>query len=86
MPNLKQNKPPTLEELTTLREEIIKCKEQGKKIINHYTELEKYYEDLEDRIYKIELKVQQLEKDTGLDADTIAEYDALAEVSALIGE
>lgn len=67
-------------ELKLLRESIIECKAQGKKIIHHYTELEKYYSDLEDRIYKIELKVQELEKDTGLDSDTITEYDALSEV------
>ena len=64
-----------------MRESIIQCKEQGRKIISHYTELEKYYSDLEDRIYKIELKVQELEKETGLSQDVIAEYDALSEIS-----
>lgn len=70
-----------LSELKLLREEIINCKEQGRKIIHHYTELEKYYSDLEDRIYKIELKVQELENETGLTTDEIVEYDALSEIS-----
>jgi len=60
-----------------LREEIIKLKGEGSKIINHYNKLEEYYGDWEDRLYKIEKKIQEAELTLGLDKQEIEQYDAL---------
>ena len=66
-----------------MREEILELKEQGKKIISHYKKLEEYYSEWEDRLYKIELKIQEIEKDTGLDKEEIIAYDALEDAANL---
>ena len=60
-----------------MREEILNLKSEGKKIVSHYTKLEEYYSDWEDRLYKIEKKIQIAESELGLDKQEIEQYDAL---------
>ena len=70
-------KPKTEINIKDLREEIIRIKDEGTKIISHYTKLEEYYADWEDRLYKIEKKIQLAEIELGLDKQEIEQYDAL---------
>ena len=69
--------------LQELREEIVRLREDGKKIMHHYKKLDEYYSDWQDRLYKIELKIQEIEKDTGLDKEEIIAYDALEDAANL---
>jgi hypothetical protein len=64
----------------------VHLQEEGRKIINHFNKLEEYYNDWQDRLYRIELKIQEAEKETGLDVEEIAEYDALADALTDLGE
>jgi len=66
-----------------LRQQIATVMEEGKKIKSHLTKLEEYYSDWQDRLYKIELKIQEVEKDTGLDKEEIIAYDALEDAANL---
>ena len=63
--------------LQELRDEIVELREQGEKIISHYKKLDEYYADWQDRFYKIELKIQEVERETGLDKQEITTYDVL---------
>lgn len=72
-------KPKKVINLQELREEIFKIKEEGSKIISHYRKLEEYYDDWQDRLYKIEKQIQEAENELGLNKEEIEEYDALSD-------
>lgn len=64
-------------DLDQLREDIIKHKEEGKKIISHFKKLEEYYSDWEDRMNAIENRISEAEDSSGLTKQEITQYDAL---------
>lgn len=72
----KPKKPKSQLSVAEIKDEIFKLREEGLKIVSHFNELIKYYEDYEDRCNKIEAKIQELESETGLTSDQILEPTA----------
>lgn len=70
-------------DLNELREEIIKHKEEGIKIIAHFKKMEEYYNDWQDRLYALEKKITEAEEQHGITQEQVEEYDALADIPAI---
>lgn len=77
---MRLKKPKAQLNLQELREEIIALKKEGQIIMSHYKKLDEYYSDWEDRLYKIEKKIQEAEEQYNIPKEEIEEYNALADV------
>lgn len=71
-------------DLSELREKYRKIKEEGElqvaRYAAHMKKMEEYYSDWEDRLYAIEKEIQNVEKDYGITADKITEFDIISDI------
>lgn len=74
----------SLDKLAAVKKEVKELTIEGRKIISHYTKLAEYYDSWQDRLYKIEQTIQELELETGLTKEEIvADLDFMEEIKLL---
>ena len=67
--------------LASLREEAKKVILEGKKIISHFSKMEKDYSDWEDRLNALDKKIYEMEDDYGLIPEEVfKEPDAIDDI------
>lgn len=70
-----------LDTLEDLKLAIAEHKVEGKKIISHFNQMEKYYSDWEDRLVEIDRAIQEAENITGLPREEIIqEHDPIGDL------
>ena len=75
-----KQKPQSQLNLTEIKKELAKLREEGDKIISHYKRLNIEYDDWQDRFYALDKAINIAETEKGIGIQEQKEYNILGEL------